>query len=81
MGNPFSQPFSHLSKYASFDDIFGEAGRVFAARKAYNRQTDFNTEMWYLAGDVMNAGFSVLRGMTKEQIARAMGNFVSNMFN
>jgi Tol biopolymer transport system component/Flp pilus assembly protein TadD len=50
---------------------------VFAARNAKNPQIDFNKEIWYLAGDAMSAGFSALRGMTKEQVARAMGDYIA----
>jgi hypothetical protein len=77
MANAFSQ----LPKDASLDTICGEAGKVFAARKANNPQTDFNTEIWYLAGDAMSAGFSALRGMTKDQVARAMGDSISRHIN
>src|SRR5436309_3213655 len=73
--------FIELPEDASLDTICGQAGRMFAARKANNPQTDFNTEIWYLAGDAMSAGFSALRGMTKEQVARAMGDSISRHVN
>ena len=69
--------FIELPEDASLDTICGQAGRMFAARKANNPQTDFNTEIWYLAGDAMSAGFSALRGMTKEQITGAMRDSIS----
>lgn len=73
--------FSQLPEDTCLDTICGHAGKVFAARKANNPQTNFNTEIWYLAGDAMSAGFSALRGMKKEWIARAMGDSISRHIN
>ena len=70
-------PFSVLPQNASLDAICGLAGRVLEKRKAENRYTDFNTEIWYLAGDAMDRGFAAVIGMTKEQVAREMGNAIS----
>ena len=70
-------PFSTLPQDASLDAICGLAGRLFEKRKANNRHTDFDTEVWYLAGDAMDRGFDALIGMTKKQVAGEMGTSVS----
>jgi hypothetical protein len=70
-------PFRALPQDASPNTIYGAAGRLFEERTEENRFTNFNTEIWYLAGDAMDRGFDVLKGMTKEQVARQMGNFIS----
>lgn len=70
-------PFDALPQDASLDAICGMTGRVLEKRKAENRYTDFNTEVWYLAGDAMDRGFAALIGMTKEQVALEMGNAIS----
>ena len=81
-GSLFQHRVAHSSLTFSLPDtIYGEAGKVFAARKANNPQPDFNTEIWYLPGDPMSAGFSALRGMTKERVARAMGDFIVRYIN
>ena len=73
MDNPFRQ----VPKTASLDDICGEAGKVFAARKESNPLVDFNTEVWFLAGDAVEAGLLALSGMARGQVAQAMGDSIS----
>jgi len=70
-------PFGTLSRNASRQEIYGMAGRLLAQRKAENRYSDFNTEIWYLAGDALERGFAPLTGMTKDQVAQEMGNSIS----
>jgi hypothetical protein len=70
-------PFDVLPQDASLNTICGLAGRLFAKRKAENRYIDFNREIWYLAGDAMDRDFAALTGMTKEQVAREMGDSIS----
>jgi len=70
-------PFSGLPQNASLDAICGAAGKLLAKRKARNRHIDFNTEVWYLAGDAMDRGFDALMGMTKKQVAGEFGDCIS----
>jgi hypothetical protein len=70
-------PFAVLPPGASLETICGTAGRLFEQRKWQNKYTDFNTEIWYLAGDAMDRDFAALAGMTKEQVAREMGDAIS----
>jgi hypothetical protein len=72
-----ANPFLTLSPNASLEEICGAAGKIFAQRKAKNQHTNFNTEIWYLAGDALDRGFTALKGMTKERVAREMGNSIS----
>jgi hypothetical protein len=72
-----ANPFDVLPPGASLETICGTAGRLFEQRKWQNQHTDFNTEIWYLAGDAMDRGFPALAGMTKEQVARKMGDAIS----
>ncbi len=71
-----TNPFSALPKDASLATICGAAGRVFEDRSSSNPGTEFNKEMWYLAGDALNNGFYVLQGMTQERVASTMASSV-----
>lgn len=70
-------PFLALPQDASLDAICSAAGTLFEERRAKNRYTDFNTEIWYLAGDAIDRDFGAMKGMMKEQVAREMGNSIS----
>lgn len=70
-----------LSLDASRNEIYGAAGRVFEERKTWNPDTDFNKEIWYLAGDAEGRDFRALAGMTKEQVAREMGDYIVEYVN